>query len=159
MQNTVTPLATALPELKPGFRLVPAKVGKPDAAQIVWVECPDFCVEDHVDEHVWNVEDISHSGAPAVLNLASDQSAGLPIEVSLSWWPSSDGVASRPCLAVDIDREVAVYGRTGALAVADQIAAFAENVRRLAETLPDETPAPVPSQADEALRRVRGVTA
>ena len=36
----------------------------------------------------------------------------------------------------------------------DQLVAFAEDVRRLAETLPDESP--VRSQADEALRRVRG---
>jgi hypothetical protein len=80
----------------------------------------------------------------------------VPFEVYLTRWPGSQRDA-RTNLAVDLDSDVALYDRTGALALADQMVAFAEDVRRLAEALPDEAPAAtVLGQADEALRRVRG---
>ncbi|MET9550565.1 hypothetical protein ABZY36_35470 [Streptomyces sp. NPDC006627] len=130
------------PAVEPGYRLVPARVGKPCSSVTVWTECPtDWCIVDHVAEPVGSAEDINHQGAPAALNLAADQTASVPTEVYLSWWPGSKDVASRPCLAVDVDYEVAVYGRTAALALVDQLTAFAEDVRRLAETLPDDSPA------------------
>ncbi|MEU5772679.1 hypothetical protein ABZ819_05160 [Streptomyces venezuelae] len=131
--------ALAAPRVKPGYRLVPARVGRPGEQVTVHVECPtDWCIADHVAEPVGAAEDINHQGTPAVLNLASDQTVSVPTAVYLSWWPGSHDVAAQPCLAVDVDREVAVYGRTGALAIADQIAAFAADVRRLAETLPGD---------------------
>ena len=148
---------TPSPAVKPGHQLVPAAVGKPGATVTIYIECPtDWCIVDHVAEPVANAEDINHQGAPVALSLAADQIIEVPTKVHLSWWPGSHGVAARPCLAVDVDYEVAVYGRTGALAVADQLVAFAADVRRLAMTLPDDAPlSAVRSQADEALRRVR----
>ncbi|MEU5900603.1 DUF6907 domain-containing protein [Streptomyces venezuelae] len=118
---------------------MPARVGRPGERVTIYVECPtDWCIVDHVAEPVGAAEDINHQGAPAVLNLAADQAAGVPTAVYLSWWPGSHDVAAQPCLAVDVDRDVAVYGRTGALAIADQIIAFGQDVRRLAETLPED---------------------
>lgn len=134
---SVPSAVVAAPSVEPGFRLVPVQVGRPGERVTVYAECPAWCLG---HEPVGAVEDINHQGAPAVLNLAADQVVCAPIAVSLSWWPGSDGVAANPCLAVDVDCEVAVYGRTGALAVADQLVAFAENVRRLAETLHDDSP-------------------
>lgn len=144
-----------LPPAQSGTRLVPALVGRStDRGTIVHIECPDWCTVDHVADRSVFLEDINHQGAPASLRLPADHPARVPVEVYLSWWPASPGEAARPCLSVDIDTEVMVYGRAAALALADQVAAFAENVRELAESLPDESP--VRSQADEALRRVRG---
>ncbi|WPO70227.1 DUF6907 domain-containing protein [Streptomyces sp. KN37] len=139
--------AVAAPSAEPGHRLVPVLVGRStEPGTVAYVPCPPWCVKhatDRVTDHVTSLVDVSHDGASAVLNLAADQVASVPTEVYLSWWPSADAdnPAARACLAVDVDREIAVYSRTGALAVADQIAAFAENVRRLAETLPDDSPA------------------
>ncbi|WP_225642668.1 DUF6907 domain-containing protein [Streptomyces werraensis] len=148
--------ASVRPVVKPGYRLVPALVGRStDPGTVVYVECPVWCTVDHVADRSVFLEDINHQGAPEVLALPSDHPARVPVEAYLSWWPAShDDTAGEPCLSVDIDSEVMVYGRTAALAVADQLAAFAENVRRLAESLPADKPSR--SQADEALRRVRG---
>lgn len=143
--------------VKPGHQMVPAAVGKPGATVTIYIECPtDWCIIDHVAEPVVNAEDINHQGAPVALSLVADQITEVPTKVYLSWWPGSHDVAARPCLAVDVDYEVAVYGRAGALAMLDQVAAFERNARRLVESLPDDMPATaIRSQADEALRRAR----
>lgn len=143
----------ALPAIKPGHRLVPVQVGKPNETVTVWAECPDWCIG-HEGDRFGSAEDINHHGKSASLNVTPGQAITAPVEVYLSWWPGSHDTADRPCLSVDFDTEVAVYGRTAALALADQVTAFAAEVRRLAETLPDD--AAVRNQADEALRRVRG---
>ncbi|WP_159399515.1 DUF6907 domain-containing protein [Streptomyces alboflavus] len=150
--------AAAAPSVQPGYRLVPVRVGRStEPGTVAYVECPTWCTVSHIADRVFSLEDVNHQGASAALNLAADQSVNAPTEVYLSWWPAADAdnPAARPCLAVDVDCEVAVYGRTAGLALADQIAAFGEDVRRLVETLPDDSLAAVPSQADEALRRVR----
>lgn len=124
---------------EPGLRLVPVQVGKPGETVTVWTECPVWCVG-HEGDRFGCAEDINHQGESAGLNVTPGQALTEPVEVYLSWWPASDDVAGMPCLAVDFDAEVAVYGRTGALALADQFAAFATHVRQLAETLPDDAP-------------------
>ena len=150
------PTATTVrPAVKPGYRLVPVPVGREGNAQTAWVECPSWCVTDH-SERVTFLEDVNHSGQPAALSITTLHPARVPLEVSLSWWPALGDGDEQPKLAVDLDSEVEVYGRTAALAMADQLVAFAADVRRLAQTLPDDAPTPIRSQADEALRRVRG---
>jgi hypothetical protein len=141
------------PIVKPGYRLVPVPVGREGNVQTAWVPCPSWCVTDH-SQRVSFLEDVNHNGQPASLNITTLHPARVPLEVSLSWWPALGDENDQPKLAVDLDSEVEVYGRTAALAMADQLVAFAAEVRRLAETLPDDAPAR--SQADEALRRVRG---
>lgn len=146
-------LATQVPAPRPGFRFVPVPVGLPGRVQTVWVECPDWCVTDHT-QRASHIEDVSHNGRPASLAITTRHPARVPLEVSLSWWPGLGEGNDRPKLAVDLDTEVEVYGRTAALAMADQLVAFAAEVRRLAQTLPDDRLGR--TQADEALRRVRG---
>lgn len=141
------------PAVEPGHRLVPAVIGRSDNPQTVWVSCPAWCVTDH-SQRVNFAEDINHSGPAVALTLTNQHPARIPLEVSLSWWPSLGEGNEQPKLAVDLDTEVEVYGRTAALAMADQLVAFAADVRRLAQSLPDD--APQRSQADQALRRVRG---
>lgn len=141
------------PAVKPGYRLVPVPVGRGGNVQTAYVPCPSWCVTDH-SVRVASVEDVSHNGQPASLAITTLHPARVPLKVSLSWWPALGDGTEQPKLAVDLDTEVEVYDRTAALAMADQLVAFAAEVRRLAETLPDDQP--VRSQADEALRRVRG---
>ncbi|MBD9725119.1 hypothetical protein PV755_15365 [Streptomyces caniscabiei] len=151
-QSTAAPVLP-LPAVKPGHRLVPATVGLPGSVQTIWIECADWCVTDHT-QSVGFVEDINHEGEHRKMSLSPSHGDRVPVEVYLSQWPSSAEDKGQPTLAVDLDYEVATYGRTAALALADQLVAFAADVRRLAQTLPDDAPAR--SQADEALRRVQG---
>ncbi|MEU9557371.1 DUF6907 domain-containing protein [Streptomyces fumanus] len=146
MANTAMP-TSALPALRPGFRLVPVPVGREGNAQTAWVECPDWCVTDH-SERVEFIEDVNHNGQAASLSITTLHPARVPLEVSLSWWPALEE-DTQPKLAVDLDSEVEVYDRTAALALADQLVAFAAEVRRLAESLPDDSPA----DEDEKARR------
>lgn len=152
MSTTVpTPVNPSVPL---GSRLVPALIGRPDTAQTAWVPCPHWCVLDHEAERTMWLEDINHEGERRAMKFApSNGAAAVPIEVFVSHWPGSE---EQPMLAVDLDYEVETYGRTAAVALADQLVAFADDVRRMAQTLPDDAPAPVRGQADEALRRVRG---
>lgn len=146
--------STPLP-VKPGYRLVPATVGRPGQTQTILVECPAWCVVDHAAERVAFIEDLNHSGERRGICLTPSRGDRVPLEVYLAQWPGSSQGNDRPYLAVDLDYEVTSYGRTAAMALADQLVAFAADVRRLAEMLPDDSPAAGRSQADEALRRVR----
>lgn len=151
-----TPIAglSGIPSQTPGVRLVPATIGREGATQTAWVPCPHWCVLDHEAERTTWLEDINHEGERRAMKFApSNGAAAVPIEVFVSHWPGSE---KQPMLAVDLDYEIETYGRTAALALADQLVAFAADVRRMAQTLPDDAPAPVRNQADEALRRVRG---
>lgn len=133
LSAAATPTIPAVPS---SVRLVPALVGLPGRVQTVWIECPNWCVVDHAADRVGFVEDINHRGARESVRLSPSQSEWVPLEVFVSQWPASDD--GGPYLAVDVDAEVYSYGRTAALAMADQLVAFAANVRRLAETLPQE---------------------
>lgn len=149
------PMSSSMPTVQTSHRLVPATVGREGRPQTVWVECPAWCVTDHT-ARVTFAEDINHSGQPATLSITTLHPARVPLEVSLSWWPALGEGNEQPKLAVDLDTEVEVYDRTAALAMADQLVAFAADVVRLAQSLPDDSPVPIRSQADEALRRVQG---
>lgn len=131
--------AVDLSEVRPGFRLVPALVGRSsEPGTIVYVECPDWCTVDHVAARSVFLEDVSHQGERQGMSLSPSRGERVPVEVYLSQWPASGHDEGRPFLAVDVDYEVNAYDRTAALALADQLVAFAENVRRLAESLPAE---------------------
>jgi hypothetical protein len=131
--------AAVRPVVKPGYRLVPALVGRStDPGTVVYVECPVWCTVDHVADRSVFLEDINHQGERAAMSLSPSRGDRVPVEVYLSEWPASSSDDGRPHLAVDVDYEVSNYSRPAALALADQLAAFAENVRRLAETLPVE---------------------
>ncbi|NJP75673.1 hypothetical protein HCJ99_33895, partial [Streptomyces sp. C1-2] len=117
------------PEPKPGYRFVQALVGRDDTVQTVIVECPTWCVTDHVADRALFLEDINHTGERRAMTFTPSRGTVTPLEVYLSQWPGSH--EPEPTLAVDLDCEVDTYGRTAALALADQLVAFAEDVRRL----------------------------
>lgn len=54
--------AISTPTVRPGFRLVQALIGRPDNAQPVWIECPEWCTQSHATDRQVAVEDVWHSG-------------------------------------------------------------------------------------------------
>ena len=136
--SNLYPLSTP----KPGYRLVPALIGRSTEEGItVHVECPHWCVVDHVASPSVFLEVFNLEGAHRVMSLSPSRGDRVPVEVYLSQWPASREEKGQPTLAVDLDYEVSSYGRAAALALADQLVAFAADVRRLAQTLPDDAPA------------------
>lgn len=62
-------LPMSTPTVRPGFRLVQALIGRPDDAQPVWIECPEWCTQSHATDRQVAVEDIWHSGEYVDLEL------------------------------------------------------------------------------------------
>jgi hypothetical protein len=68
MQNTVQQAMTGaspsnvvvFPALTPGYRLVPATIGRPGQTQVAWIECPMWCQHDHLADREVAIEDIDH---------------------------------------------------------------------------------------------------
>jgi hypothetical protein len=96
MSSTVQPSNVAtFPAIKPGHRLVPAKVGRTnDTSVIAYVECPIFCIEDHVDEPVRNIEDIVHRGDTASVLVPTFGYGAYPIQLHAT--VESDPTAQDP---------------------------------------------------------------
>ncbi|WP_319054111.1 DUF6907 domain-containing protein [Streptomyces europaeiscabiei] len=152
-----------LPTPKPGHRFVPAKVGATNATSIIClIECPTFCVEDHVAEPVRHVEDIIHvSTAPGVAT-ASFLQHGPHHQV----WATvqTDPVAADPRLSSahivveDQGGEYAHLTPEMAEAYADSLIGFASELRHLAREarLHNQANGDSDPDMDEALRRVRG---
>lgn len=61
--NHVATNVTPFPAIKPGFRLVPATIGRPGQTQVIWVECPNWCQQDHLADREVAIEDIDHYAA------------------------------------------------------------------------------------------------
>lgn len=83
-QSTQAPLGSIhpFPAVKPGHRLAPAKVGRTnDTSVIAYVECANWCIEDHVDEPVRNIEDIVHRGDTASLLAPTFGYGAYPIQL------------------------------------------------------------------------------
>lgn len=55
-------LAVEPSAVSPGYRLVPASVGRPGRVQTAHIPCPSWCVLDHAAERVVALEDVSHRG-------------------------------------------------------------------------------------------------
>lgn len=163
MQNTVVPATFTA---RPGYQLVPALIGKPEASIFTPIECPTtWCTEDHVDEHVRNIEDVMHIGQAANLRVPSF-APGTATPISLHAEVQSDPVAADPRLRA---AHIVIQDGGGSTychldedmtdSVADQLVAFASELRQKARTARLHNQAldgsVVRSQIDEALRRVR----
>lgn len=128
------------PALKPGHRLVPAKVGRTnDTSVIVFVECPNYCTEDHLGEPVGNVEDVMHRGDQSELTIES--LAFAPIPHQLYAYLAADPVAADEVLRsthVVVDNadgsQSAFLTAEMAETVADNAVKFAAQLRQLART-------------------------
>jgi hypothetical protein len=60
------------PALKPGHHLAPAAIQRgAESPQIVYIECPDWCTEDHVDNFAHFMEDVDHKGGDFSISIPS----------------------------------------------------------------------------------------
>ena len=48
------------PGVSPGFRLMPATIGRPGHTQVAWIPCPAWCEQDHLTDREVAIEDIDH---------------------------------------------------------------------------------------------------
>lgn len=91
-------VATCLPPVvSPGFRLVPALIGREGSAQHAWVPCPAWCDQDHANERQAAIEDVWHSGPYVDLNMPHRDGSELLAYFRLGLDPySSDPAKRRP---------------------------------------------------------------
>ncbi|MFK8850460.1 DUF6907 domain-containing protein [Streptomyces sp. Ac-502] len=123
---SLTPAAEALPRLAAtSVRGVP-----------VHVPCPDWCVTDHAAEDLSFLEDVHHYGPRVQMSVPLYGGGTETVMVAhLALWPfAHDEDKGRAYLAIDPDGsgEVNSLYRDAALAFADQLAAHAADIRRLA---------------------------
>lgn len=137
-------------------RLVPALIGR----LTVHIECPAWCIVDHVAEAAAFAEDIVHATATSSIAATSMVSRGIVAELytTVKADPSSDDPRLRAAHVV-VDKGAgkdACMTPELAEAFADELIGFASEVRRLARiaSLANGPVDPAVSM-DEALRQVR----
>jgi hypothetical protein len=134
-QGSVYPL----PGVKPGFRLVPARVETKTSSTIVYIECPMWCAVDHVDESVGAVEDVMHLNEGADVYVPTFGYGVYPVQ--LHAWIESDPVAMDPSFKA---AHIVVGDASGdegshitpemAEKLADDLIGFASELRHMART-------------------------
>ncbi|MFG3585074.1 DUF6907 domain-containing protein [Streptomyces sp. NPDC047990] len=116
-------------------RLRPALVN----GQRIWVECPIWCVEDHVAASERHLEDVCHTSGAA--DLVAPREGGPSQLLLLSRLIAGTGSAPedrQPLVTIDVDDVNGMYLEPAAADVfADGLVAFAEQVRALARTARD----------------------
>ncbi|WP_328449838.1 hypothetical protein OG780_19265 [Streptomyces sp. NBC_00386] len=159
MNSTVA----ATPTVKPGYRLMPATVGRTNATSVtVYIECPTWCTEDHVDEPVRDIEDVMHRGDIAAVYVPTFGYGAYPIQMHAT--VESDPVATEPEFKA---AHITVQDAGGnsyshltpemAERLADEVVGFAAQLRHQARTcrLANQVTGDSDPDMDEALRRVR----
>ncbi|MBB1252907.1 hypothetical protein H3146_05935 [Streptomyces sp. OF3] len=96
------------------------------------IECPTWCTISHAAVDLAHIEDLEHEGTPVSIRIGCEERV---MQVSLNQWPFSR--QPEPHLAVEAtyDSETEALPPAAALAFADQLAAHADTIRRLAATL------------------------
>lgn len=154
------------PAVKPGFRLVPAKVGHSnDTSVIAYIECPNWCTEDHVKESVVDIADVMHRGDAATVSVLTGIEHQLrKVTHQLFAYLESDPVAPRGNLmnsvhiaVEDGGNEYAFMTPEMAESLADEMIGFASDLRHQARTarLANQTNGDSDPDMGEALCRVR----
>ncbi|ANJ07165.1 DUF6907 domain-containing protein [Streptomyces parvulus] len=152
------------PAIKPGYRLAPAKIGTDDSAQIVYIECPNWCDEDHVADFVGAVEDVIHRTQATYEGAVIVPSFGVaPYPQQLFAYVEADPSDTNPLLkaahvTVEDPRAATMAYLTPEMAekLADEVIGFASHLRHLARTVRLANQGDSDPDMDEALRRVRG---
>ncbi|MGX1129922.1 hypothetical protein RKD49_002112 [Streptomyces glaucescens] len=150
------------PAIKPGHRLVPAKIESGATSTLIYIECPTWCTEDHLGEPVRAVEDVMHRGDTANLYAPTFGYGAYPVQMHA--WVECDPVATDPQFRAAHISVSDAGGNDGshltpAMAdkLADDMVSMASQLRTLARTarLHNAAGDSDPSM-DEALRRIRG---
>ncbi|GHJ01582.1 hypothetical protein TPA0906_34470 [Streptomyces olivaceus] len=154
---------SAAAAIEPGYRLVPARFGKPGQQADAWVQCPTWCTEDHVDHWNQHPVDLSHWGGEDarwdVASIPNPLQALLALSARLYADPANQDDRMRAAHVRMDDESIDVF-LTPEMAeeTADELIAFAAQLRhlarqarqfneqtsqprRLAETLPEEAQA------------------
>lgn len=125
--------------LQPGYRLVPAKIGRTNATSvIVWIQCPTWCTEDHVAEGQVAVEDITHYSDASSVSTCSFVKRGIVHDLYAS--VQADPAANDPRLKAahvvvdDGGAEMAHLTPEMTEKLADELIGFASELRHLART-------------------------
>ncbi|MEV7001139.1 hypothetical protein AB0N62_26085 [Streptomyces sp. NPDC093982] len=147
------------PALKPGHRLVPALIGNRQASQVAYIECPNWCNDDHTAGPT-ALEDITHTSASEDVAIASflKRGADLLMFATVEQDPSARNPLLRAAhVAVDNGDMPNYFTPEMAEAFADDLIGFASQVRHLARTarLHNASQGDSDPDMDEALRRVR----
>jgi hypothetical protein len=128
------------PAIRPGHRLVPAKVARSgETGVIAFIECPNWCVEDHVADYVGSLQDVMHRGENAYVAVPTFAYGAYPVQMHAS--VQLDPAASDPQMRA---AHVLVSDSTGnndayltpemADAVADELIGLASELRHKART-------------------------
>lgn len=135
--SVASPESVVVHQVSPGHRLAPAAIGRrTEAPQIVWVECPIYCTENHLDFGQVAIEDIVHSTGAEHVGIGSFLTEHLALELYAS--VKADVGATDPRLKGahvvldDGSGEDAFLTENMADEFADRLVAFAEQVQRLA---------------------------
>lgn len=128
--------ASVTPAVSPGFRLVPASIGRPGRVQVAHVPCPNWCVLDHVADRVVAIEDVSHRGDvdhAQVSTMLDDHYSAFEVYSQLYSDPASDDPRMRVAAVVVTDGSRDAY-LTPDMAdeTADDLIAFAMRLKETA---------------------------
>lgn len=136
----MTNLNTApAPQVTPGHRLVPATITFfDDAARTVWIECPTWCVTDHVVDVQLAVEDIIHTSKIEDFGIGTLEKPGHVFELNaqIQSGPADPNPQLRQAtVAVDDGcGEYAFLTPDMADDTADRLVSFAARIRQLSRT-------------------------
>ena len=121
---TLDPVVDTLPS-----RLRPALID----GRRVHLDCPLWCVDDHVAENERHLEDVTHSGAMTDLVVPGGPGYRLLAHARLGSDPFASTPADRgPYVVVDDQSEPFILSPAEALVLADRLESFAARVRDLA---------------------------
>lgn len=127
---------TAVSSLRVGYRLVPASIGRPGNVQTVYIQCPTWCHVDHAEVREVAVEDITHYGPGAfvqVPDMNDDDTAAFEWYVNVTSDPSASDPRLREAhLAVSDGASALDANLTDEQAeqLAGELERFAAEVRR-----------------------------
>ncbi|GAB2718295.1 DUF6907 domain-containing protein [Streptomyces bullii] len=124
------------PASKPGHRLVPALIGTRKSARVAPIECPSWCVEDHLASPM-QFEDIIHTSASEDVGISSflKPDGSLLMYAMLQVDPASDDQRLRQAhIGIEAGDMPEYHTPEMAEAFADDLIAFALQLRGLART-------------------------
>ncbi|MEU1434009.1 hypothetical protein ABZ438_07910 [Streptomyces sp. NPDC005786] len=136
--------------VSPGMRLVPARVGRPGKVQSIYIECPSFCTQDHVDDWQYDIEDIEHTGARFSVEVPTMADGGDPLyewygRVSSDPWSSDARMRSAHVLVGDCSREDARLTPDMTDELADKVIAYGLQLRAAARVARQTSQAGTPA--------------
>jgi hypothetical protein len=127
---------THFPAIKPGHRLVPALIGNQKNAHVAPIECPMWCVENHLATPTM-FEDVTHTSASEDVGVSSflKPDGSLLMYAMLQADPASPDERLRQAhIGIETGDMPEYHTPDMAEAFADDLMAFASQLRNLART-------------------------